>query len=145
MKDRLQSILSYYQLNSSKLAEIIDVQRSGISHILSGRNNPSYDFLIRILDAFPEINANWLLTGKGNMINGEEESSLFSHKNNDLISSEVPVNKEKDSENIPNQKNLHMSNENDVYKSKLLGESSRHVEKVIILYSNGKFKEYSEE
>ena len=67
MEERLEYLIQHYEITASKLADLLDVQRSGISHILAGRNKPSYDFLIRLLDHFPEIDANWLLTGAGSM------------------------------------------------------------------------------
>ena len=67
MKDRIQRILQEKQLTSAKLADLIEVQRSSISHILSGRNKPSMDFMEKILTCFPEISGDWLITGKGHM------------------------------------------------------------------------------
>lgn len=52
------------QHNASSFAELLGVQRSSLSHILNGRNNPSLDFITRLLDNFPNVDANWLVTGK---------------------------------------------------------------------------------
>ena len=65
MNNRLQQFLDLENLTPAKLADMIGVQRSGLSHILSGRNNPSYDFITRLLSKFPHINSDWLLMGKG--------------------------------------------------------------------------------
>jgi len=54
-------------LKSSWLADNIGVNRATISHILSGRNKPSIDFLQKLLRAYPNLNANWLITGIGYM------------------------------------------------------------------------------
>ena len=62
---RLKKILDYYGLSASAFAEVITVQRSSISHILSGRNKPSLDFITKVLNAFPEIDLLWLLSGTG--------------------------------------------------------------------------------
>lgn len=67
MKERIQKILHEKQLTSARFADLIEVQRSSISHILSGRNKPSMDFLEKILITFPEINGDWLITGRGAM------------------------------------------------------------------------------
>jgi len=67
MKDRLIQLLDLEQLTPSKFADLIGVQRSSISHVLSGRNNPSYDFLQKTLKAFPGLNAEWLMLGQGKM------------------------------------------------------------------------------
>ncbi|HAE71921.1 MAG TPA: transcriptional regulator, partial [Flavobacteriaceae bacterium] len=63
---RLQIIIDYYQLSAATLADKIDVQRSSISHLLSGRNKPSLDFVLKLIKQFPEVNLYWLLNGLGN-------------------------------------------------------------------------------
>ncbi|MGQ1890567.1 helix-turn-helix domain-containing protein [Thermophagus sp. OGC60D27] len=65
MKDRLQEILRQENLTPARFAELVGVQRSSVSHILSGRNNPSLDFLQKILANFEHINPDWLISGKG--------------------------------------------------------------------------------
>lgn len=65
MNQRLQQFLDLENISPAKLSEILNVQRSNISHILNGRNKPSYDFICRMLSKFPSLNADWLLTGKG--------------------------------------------------------------------------------
>ena len=65
---RLQKIMDYYKINSGELARKIGVQKSSISHVLSGRNKPSYTFLSKLIKAFPEINLKWFISGEGEMI-----------------------------------------------------------------------------
>lgn len=62
---RLQQILEYYDISAAAFADAIEVGRSSISHILSGRNKPSLDFVLKIVQAFPEVELYWLLNGKG--------------------------------------------------------------------------------
>jgi transcriptional regulator with XRE-family HTH domain len=76
MKDQLLKLLQSEGLTPAKLADEIGVQRSSISHILSDRNKPSFDFIVKILNRFSGINAEWLITGKGNMIKGESSSPM---------------------------------------------------------------------
>ena len=64
-KDRLERILSYYELSASAFADAIGVQRSSISHLLNGRNKPSLDFVLKVVQKYPEVNLYWLLNGKG--------------------------------------------------------------------------------
>jgi DNA-binding XRE family transcriptional regulator len=63
---RLQKVIDFYGENASTFAEKIGVQRSSISHILSGRNKPSLDFVLKVLSSFPDVELYWLLNGKGN-------------------------------------------------------------------------------
>lgn len=65
MNNRLQQFLELENLTPARLADTLGVQRSGLSHILSGRNKPGYEFLTKLLHKFPHINSEWLLLGKG--------------------------------------------------------------------------------
>lgn len=67
MVDRIILILKTQDLSSSQFADEIGVQRSSISHILSGRNNASLEFVTKILKRFPDLNSDWLIFGKGPM------------------------------------------------------------------------------
>ena len=81
MKDRILKILDKENISAAKFADVLGVQRSSISHILSGRNKPSLDFVQRILQKFPEINSDWLLFGKGNIYrNGSGQSEQQSQQ-----------------------------------------------------------------
>ena len=62
---RLQKILDYYNISAAELSNQIKFNRSTISHLLSGRNKPSLDFVMRILQKYPEVELYWLLNGKG--------------------------------------------------------------------------------
>lgn len=67
MKDRLQQLLTDKALTANKLAEMLEVQPSGISHILAGRNKPSIDFVTKLLTVFPDINPDWFILGAAPM------------------------------------------------------------------------------
>ena len=68
MTDRILSIIKYFHLSPSDFAEEIGVQRSSISHLISGRNKPSLEFIQKILTRYPEISTEWILNGKGEML-----------------------------------------------------------------------------
>jgi len=140
MKDRIIQFLNANNLNSTKFADQIGVQRSSISHILSGRNKPSYDFIEKMLLTYPKLNAQWLITGKGNML--IDQPSLF--------------NEPKVEKNLT-QRELFIQNQNeDIHvitkpeKEKEIIESkpdytSKQIEKVMIFYNDGTFKQYKPE
>lgn len=79
MKERLLQLLDLEHLTPSKFADLIGVQRSSVSHILSGRNKPSFDFLQKTLTTFSGLKADWLMLGKGHMYEqmGREAGDLF--------------------------------------------------------------------
>ena len=73
---RLQRIMNYYDLNASALADSLGVLRSSISHLLSERNKPSLDFVLKIVDKYPEVDLYWLLYGKGTFPKEEKKLPL---------------------------------------------------------------------
>ncbi|MEZ2414187.1 helix-turn-helix domain-containing protein [Muriicola sp. E247] len=63
---RLEKVLDFYNLSAAAFADKIGVQRSSISHLLTGRNKPSLEFVMKVVRSYPEVNLYWLLNGKGN-------------------------------------------------------------------------------
>ena len=80
MYERLKNWMESEYLKPSALADNIGVNRATISHILSGRNKPSIDFLEKLLNTYPDINANWLISGVGYMKSVIKEEELVSNK-----------------------------------------------------------------
>lgn len=79
MINRINLILQAKNITAKQFAEEIGIQPSGMSHILSGRNNPSLEFVNKVIRRYPEIDANWLLLGKGQMYaSGATESPAIS-------------------------------------------------------------------
>ena len=72
---RLNKVMDYYQLSAAAFADKINVQRSSISHLLSGRNKPSLDFVLKVLDEFKDVELYWLLNGKGSFPKKEDMST----------------------------------------------------------------------
>jgi transcriptional regulator with XRE-family HTH domain len=77
MKDRIVEFLKSENKSSATFAEEIGVQASSISHIISGRNNPSLDFVIKMLKRYPSLSSDWLLFGKGSMYADSAMQNLF--------------------------------------------------------------------
>ena len=75
---RLQQIMEYYGLSAAAFSEKIGVQRSSISHLLSGRNKPSLDFVLKITEAFNEVDLYWLVNGKGSFPSENKQTSTAS-------------------------------------------------------------------
>lgn len=71
LNERISKVIEYSNLTPSEFADEIDVQRSSISHITSGRNKPSLEFIIKIKSSFPEILWDWLVTGEGEMLKSD--------------------------------------------------------------------------
>jgi len=109
---RLEQILQFYGLSASIFAERVGVQRSSLSHLLSGRNKPSLDFVMKICDEFSEVDLYWFLLGEGRFPkSGNKNVSLplfedFSNKESEknlpstLFSSEAMIEKTKDKSSV---------------------------------------------
>lgn len=127
MIDRIQQIIKLKSLSPSLLADQINVQRSSISHILSGRNKPSLDLVQKILSTFPDINSEWLLTGKGKMIKSEiKESTNESEK--------------VEEKSLTDSYDIVKSEEQAEYGA--IGKNDRTIEKIIIFYKDQTFDQY---
>jgi transcriptional regulator with XRE-family HTH domain len=143
MIDRIQLILKSKNLSSSQFADEIQVQRSSVSHILTGRNKPSLDFVSKILSSYSEINSDWLLFGKGQMIKKQEQfqknlkieekpnKSPILQKNAEInFDGEIPGNTETQKKGV--EQGL---------KQKVSSKSE--IEKIIVFYADKSFEEYS--
>jgi len=144
MKDRIIQFLSENNLTSTKFADEIGVQRSSISHILSGRNKPSFDFIEKMLKAYPELDAQWLITGNGNMY--ANQPSLFkqdseSKTDQKLSSRESHIQSSNDLAQEKLYSNAEIADHND----KDVSSTEDTIERVIVFYKNGSFKEYKPE
>ena len=69
--DRIKKLMDTHELSAAAFSDRIGVQRSSISHILSERNKPSLDFVLKILNAFPTVSSDWLLMGQ------QQQETLF--------------------------------------------------------------------
>lgn len=83
---RLQQVMDYYGLNAAAFADSLEIQRSGISHLLSERNKPSLDFILKLIEKFPEVDMYWITQGKGSFPRKEETHSIPPRKQPDLFS-----------------------------------------------------------
>lgn len=73
MIDRIKQVMDYSQLSTTSFADTIGISRSGLTHLLTGRNQPSLDVARKILAKFPEISTEWLIMGMGDMIRTDNQ------------------------------------------------------------------------
>ncbi|WP_324027573.1 helix-turn-helix transcriptional regulator [Maribacter sp. BPC-D8] len=114
---RLKTILAHNELSYAAFADLIQVQRSSISHLLNGRNKPSLEFIIKVDQAFAEVDLQWLLYGTGTFPQTETNPTPKPKDTKDTKEAQVNVT------NKMNEKNL---------------------ERIIMFYTDGTFKTYSE-
>lgn len=151
MKDRLQRFLDLEQLTPARLADILGIQRSGLSHILSGRNKPGFDLIQKLLTKFPSLNADWLITGKGKVYKESSPShdtsastTLFG--NIEKIDEEVTAGKSAistESKEINGTLEASQPYENSINESINRSDlEKRSLRKIIMIYSDHSFVEY---
>jgi transcriptional regulator with XRE-family HTH domain len=141
MKDRIIEFLKTENKSSAQFAEEIGVQASGISHILSGRNNPSLDFVMKMLGKYKLLSTEWLLFGRGSMYKNPEMQSLFDNAltgsrenhsgqvNNEIIKTEIEFQDGRKSEQ---KKDFTVPDDN----------MAPEIVKIVWFYDNNTFEEY---
>jgi transcriptional regulator with XRE-family HTH domain len=120
IKDRVRMVIDSHQLTAGAFADRIGVQRSNVSHVLSGRNKPSFEFVEKVLLAFPKVQAHWLLTGK--QANAAEQKPVPVSTQSLIVSDESPLVYEK--------------------PQSVVGEKGKKVVKIVTFYSDFTFDTY---
>lgn len=125
---RLEKILEYYDISAAAFAEAIDVGRSSISHILSGRNKPSLDFVMKVVQTYPEVELYWLLNGKGSFpsTSGKTETKATPDPSARTLTSVDPP-----------------KNEVEVREKMLVqSPSAKKIRKIVFFYEDGSFEAF---
>ncbi|MFI3258565.1 MAG: helix-turn-helix transcriptional regulator [Rikenellaceae bacterium] len=73
MKEKITYLMKSEGLTTTRFAEILGIQPSTVSHLVSGRNKPGYDLLQKILRRFPRINPDWLLLDLGEPLRPDQD------------------------------------------------------------------------
>ena len=134
---RLTILFDNYGLNASLFADKIGVQRSSISHILSGRNKPSLDFVIKILTVFPEVDASWILSGKGNFL--KTELTVVPKKVADSAPIQPLLLEEKPADKLAAVEAKKHENSVENLAQKTVDSD---ISKIVIFYKNGTFEHF---
>lgn len=153
--NRLEFLLENLDYTASAFADKIGVQRSSLSHLLSGRNKPSLDFILKVDEAFPELNLKWLLKGEGHYLENENKNyvaqsppkisqisnsapTLFSNENDIKSESDIIKNTPSENQNTGNAPQL--ENQDSFQIANNLSNSD--VEQIIIFYKDGSFRQF---
>ena len=142
MIDRIKELMEIEHLSSSQFADEINLQRSSLSHVLSGRNKPSLDFVMKIKQRFKEINLEWIIFGNGEM-----------KIKKPVIPSEDTIHKEIKKKEIVDQQLLNFESQSEqieiIDEKQTISQStdsstliSNKASKVIVFYKNGTFEEF---
>ncbi|MEA3479309.1 MAG: helix-turn-helix transcriptional regulator [Bacteroidota bacterium] len=129
---RIELILKARNLSPSKFADEIGVQRSSISHIMSGRNKPSLDLIMKILSRYQDLNTEWLLSGVGVM---NKEATLFDSRELD-----EPIDTA--GKKVPGPPGTLSKSTRDKVKPGAAFSQDKKIEKVLVFYNDKTFEEF---
>ena len=133
MKSRIKDIINDEGLNSAQFAGEIGIAPSSLHHIISGRNNPSLDVIQKILQRYPQLNADWLINGKGKKYKNLVQGKLF----------DIPLEetqKEETIDIIEEEVIEHLENEDD--NKDVVSTNNTDIDSIVIFYKDGSFKQY---
>jgi len=155
MLDRIKRFIETQNMTASGFANVIGVQRSSVSHILSGRNKPSLDFILKLKEHYPDLNLDWLLFGSGPILmsknferekrqiqNEIEFDKLVVKKNTDSSEKPYPEEGKKIEKNQASKEHF-VSNYDDTMAENVMESNKKDLKKIILLYQDGSFEEFN--
>lgn len=144
MREKLQKLMASEQLTASRFAELLGIQPSGVTHLLGGRNKPSFDLVQKILRRFPHINPDWLLLDSEQMYRADAELTNDQPNQTSNEVAETPVNVEKISatQNTTISEGSTSAN-NSIERLATVGAVNRkNVKRVIVLFDDHTFESF---
>ncbi len=135
IKDRILQLLREENLNNTKFAEILDIQASGVSHIISGRNKPSMDFIQKVLTRFTDISPLWLILGEGEMYKSNEPVQQ-------VIDFGLSDGDKKNDASLPLTTSDSQRLENSQKSPEKPVNTGKKIKKIIVFYDNNTFEEF---
>ena len=144
MREKLQKLMASEQLTASRFAELLGIQTSGVTHLLGGRNKPSFDLVQKILRRFPHINPDWLLLDSEQMYRADAELTNDQPNQTSNEVAETPVNVEKISatQNTTISEGSTSAN-NSIERLATIGAVNRkNVKRVIVLFDDHTFESF---
>ena len=144
MREKLQKLMSTEQLTSSRFAELLGIQPSGVSHLLGGRNKPSFDLVQKILRRFPHINPDWLILDSEQMYRTDADNLSASTNSAENASPEMAVN----GENISATQNIAFSESSQTSTpgvEQMMARAAtahKNVKRVIVLFDDHTFESF---
>ncbi len=140
MNRRLQQFLSAENISQSQLAEILGVARASVSHILSGRNKPGFDFILNMTNRFPALNIEWLISGKGRMYTTPTTTLYDPHSAVEEIPSQINFVEEIQDFSEPVQE-IPRPKVNTLDNKARQPINQRSISKILVFYTDGTFQE----
>ena len=142
MKDRIKEFLKLENKSSAQFADEIGVQPSSISHIVSGRNNPSLDFVMKMLTKYPALSTDWLLFGKGQMYREPQLHDLFDAGENNENDERIVMPKNKHDANFRSLNTGNVTESATNRKERKTESGANKAKRIICFFNDDTFREY---
>ena len=146
MNNRLKQFLAAENITQAQFADNLNVVRASVSHVLSGRNNPGFDFIKAMIAKYPRLNIEWLIFGKGKMYKENQtqrenevldDGQLFPTFEPEIplripqtVAEDIPLDPEPSSILLNTIDNISQNT-----------DKQRKVSKIIVLFDDGTFQE----
>ncbi len=152
MKNRLQQFINAENISQSQFADKINVARGSVSHIISGRNKPSYEFIQAMIEHFPMLNVEWLMTGRGKMYRDVTNMNHPPASNQNLFTTPLqtpsptletaekevfPGSREEPEQILQPQRGINPENQTQS------SDNQKTIQKIVVFYTNGTFEEFN--
>lgn len=140
MQERFKQLLEEKELTATRFAAMIKVNASAMSHILNGRSKPGFDVLDKIAQAFPDVNLNWLISGKGTIYNNSTvnpikaqpiQKSLFEDESKKPEAPKPPV------------KTAPASYSAEIGSAVIAAPANKKIKRIILFFDDGSFEDYA--
>ena len=140
MQERFKQLLEEKNLTATRFAAMIKVNASAMSHILNGRSKPGFDVLDKIAQAFPDVNLNWLISGKGSLYNNRISTPAKEVE-------KIPVQKnlfEEEEKRFPIEENTKAEEilRPAVSVASIPTAKGKKVKRIILFFEDGSFEDY---
>lgn len=145
MQQKLRDLMTSEGLKSGQLAELLGINPAGISHILSGRNKPSFELLQKILRRFPRLNPDWLLIDQGPMYRPD-------YKAETETASPSPAQPTQPTEVVtsspslfgePNGASISATAKSDSIAASITHHGGGQIERIVIFYNDQTFESFT--
>lgn len=139
MQERFKQLLEEKNLTATRFAALIKVNASAMSHILNGRSKPGFDVLDKIAQAFPDVNLNWLISGKGSLYNTTKVGTSQPHPiQTNLFEEEKKV--------VPPSKAIPAAQQPAVIppppSAAAVATTNKKLKRIILFFEDGSFEDY---
>ncbi len=154
INEKIREFIIYKDLQPSKLADELGISRPMMSHVLSGRNKPNIEIVMKILSKYPDLNPEWLNGNAPNMFREGASQESYLQENRQENKYITPTIQPNSTQNLFNNQNNHQEIEeektekakfqenNEVLQKKPKKSEGKTIEKIIVFYTDKSFDTY---